>query len=93
MINNMQMKSDEKLYFCIVFVNTIEIWKKMYHLNAFDQNVSFYRNQTDKKKKMLGREEITCYKRFFLLPLLFRKTVRLRQTMLIKITNVIVCTI
>ena len=33
----------------MVFVNnqhcTKEIWKKMYHLNAFDQHVSFYRNQ------------------------------------------------
>ena len=47
----MQMKSDEKLYFCVVFVNNQhlfkEISKKMYHLNAFDQNVSFHVNQTD----------------------------------------------
>ena len=53
MIKNMkmQMKSDEKLYFCVVFVNNQhlfkEISKKMYHLNAFDQNVSFHVNQTD----------------------------------------------
>ena len=26
---------------------TKDIWKKMYHFNAFDGNVSFYRNQTD----------------------------------------------
>ena len=47
----MQMKSDEQLYFCMAFVNnehyTKEIWKKIYHLNAFDQNISFYRNQTN----------------------------------------------
>ena len=50
----MQMKSDEKLYFCMFFFFffndqhcTTEMWKKMYHLNAFDQNVSFYRKQTD----------------------------------------------
>ena len=69
MINNMQMKSDEKLYFCIVFVNTIEIWKKMYHLNAFDQNVSFYRNQTDKKcweeRKLLVTSDFSSCHYFF----------------------------
>ena len=36
----MQMKSDDKLNFCMVFVYnqdcTIEILKKLYHLNAFD---------------------------------------------------------
>ena len=40
------MKSDEKLYFCMVFVCnqhcTKEIWKKLYNLKAFDQNVSFF---------------------------------------------------
>ena len=46
-----QMKSDEKLHFCMVFVYNQhyykEIRKNLYHLNAFDQNVSFYRHQKD----------------------------------------------
>ena len=46
----MRMKSYGNLYICLVFVNNQhcnkEIWKKLYHLNAFDQNVSF-----NKKRK------------------------------------------
>ena len=45
------MKSDDKLYFCMVVVSnqqgsgTNEVWKKLYRLNAFDQNLVFITKQ------------------------------------------------
>ena len=48
------MKNDEKLYFCMGFVNNQhsnkEIWKKkQYHLNDMGQNFHFYRKQNGLK--------------------------------------------